>query len=98
MGEIFAAVLREQGASPVVGTTTAGNVAGGKTFALDDGSALEVTVREIVTAGGQVLNGVGVAPDEVVRAPDGAPGDPALERAVALIPEAGQGWSACEPR
>ena len=98
MGEIFAAVLREQGASPVVGTTTAGNVAGGKTFALDDGSALEVTVREIVTAGGHVLNGVGVAPDEVVHAPDDAPGDPALERAVALVPEAGQGWSACEPR
>jgi carboxyl-terminal processing protease len=97
MGEIFTAVLREHGAGPVVGTTTAGSVAGGKTFALDDGSALEVTVREIVTANGRALNGIGVAPDEVVNASsDGDTQDLALERATALVPEAGVAPSGCD--
>jgi carboxyl-terminal processing protease len=91
MGEIFAAVLREHGAGPIIGTTTAGSVAGGKTFALPDGAALEVTVREIATANGHVLNGSGVAPDEVVSASEDDAEDVALQQATAAALTAGSG-------
>ncbi len=88
MGEIFAAAVQENGLATVLGTTTAGSVAGGQLFPLGDGSALNVTVFEVRSATGAVLNGVGVAPDETVvgdRATSPTGADPVLDRALALL-------------
>jgi carboxyl-terminal processing protease len=88
MGEIFAAAVQEYGLGTVLGTTTAGSVAGGQLFPLGDGSALNVTAFEIRSASGAALNGVGVSPDETilgdrVTSPTGS--DPSLDRALAML-------------
>ena len=88
MGEIFAAALHEHGVATLVGTRTAGNVARGDLFPLGDGSALNVTTSDILSAAGAPLNKVGVQPDELVEgdpatSDDGR--DPPLERALALL-------------
>ena len=88
MGEIFAAALHEHGVASLVGTRTAGNVARGDLFPLGDGSALNVTTSEILSAAGAPLNQVGVEPDELVegeRATSDDGRDPPLERALALL-------------
>jgi carboxyl-terminal processing protease len=66
MGEIFAAAIQDYGRGRILGTTTAGSVAAAQVFKLPDGSGLQVTVMEITSASGRVLNGVGVAPDRAV--------------------------------
>jgi carboxyl-terminal processing protease len=88
MGEIFAAAVQEHGAATVLGTNTAGSVAAAQVFGLPDGSGLQVTVFEILSADGKPLNKVGVTPDEVIPpAPTevGSGGDPVLARAVELL-------------
>ncbi len=88
MGEIFAAAVQEHGAATVLGTNTAGSVAAAQVFALPDGSGLQVTVFEILSADGKPLNKVGVAPDEVIPsdATDVASGtDPVLDRAIEIL-------------
>ena len=55
MGEIFAAAVQDQGVATIIGSTTEGNVAGGKMFPLADGSALQVTVLEIQSSAGKRL-------------------------------------------
>jgi carboxyl-terminal processing protease len=66
MGEIFAAAMQEHAVALVIGENTAGSVAAGQVFPLPDGSALQVTVMEIRTGQGKVLNAVGVEPDVMV--------------------------------
>ena len=87
-GEIFAAALHDWGIATVVGTTTAGSVAGGLLFPLADGSALEVTVYDITTTAGTTLNRVGLEPDirvEATRATSEHGEDPVLERALEVL-------------
>ncbi len=88
MGEIFAAAVQEQGVATIIGSTTEGNVAGGKMFPLADGSALQVTVLEIQSSAGKRLNGVGVVPDETVNvdlATALTGDDPVLVRALTIL-------------
>jgi carboxyl-terminal processing protease len=88
MGEIFAAAVQEHGAATILGTNTAGSVAAAQVFGLPDGSGLQITVFEILSADGKPLNKVGVAPDEVITTdPDGQTdgSDPVLARAVELL-------------
>ena len=88
MGEIFAAAVQEHGAATVLGTTTAGSVAAAQVFGLPDGSGLQVTVYEILSADGTQLNKVGVTPDELVNDDPVAVAsgdDPVLARAVELL-------------
>ena len=88
MGEIFASAVQEHGAATVLGSNTAGSVAAAQVFGLPDGSGLQVTVFEILSADGKPLNKVGVVPDEVIQPPtaDGVDGgDPVLARAVQLL-------------
>jgi C-terminal processing protease CtpA/Prc len=76
----------------VLGTRTAGNVAAGQVFPLGDGSALQITVMEILTGEGQPLNRVGLEPNEVVDAGDAPPTtgpDPVLARAIDVLRGAG---------
>ncbi len=88
MGEIFASALQEYGVATVVGTTTAGNVAAAQVYPLGDGSGIQVTVMEILSPHGNTLNGLGVAPDDVVeqQPSDVTAGvDPALDRAREIL-------------
>jgi carboxyl-terminal processing protease len=88
MGEIFASAVQEYRAATIIGTNTAGSVAAAQVFGLPDGSGLQVTVFEILSADGKPLNKVGVVPDEVI-APDAADiaqgSDPVLARAVEIL-------------
>ncbi len=87
-GEIFAAVLREQGVARVVGQTTAGCVGTGQIFGLDGGAGLQVTVAQLLTGQGKVLNKVGVVPDVAVPMTyeDLIAGqDPQIQRAVKYL-------------
>lgn len=87
-GEIFAAVLREQGVARIVGQTTAGCVGTGQIFPLPGGAGLQVTVAELLTGRGKVLNKIGLAPDVDVAMTyqDLIAGhDPQVQRAVTLL-------------
>ncbi len=94
MAELFASAIEEDGAGKVVGSLTAGSVAGSEVFPLGDGSGLQVTVFDIHAADDRVLNGVGVVPDQTVD-PDPAAiaggDDPTLDRAVDLLHAASAG-------
>jgi C-terminal processing protease CtpA/Prc len=73
MAELLAAAIQEQGVGPVIGTRTAGSVAGSVVVPLSDGSAVQITVLRIDTGMGRVLNSVGLQPDIEVRpAPPGS--------------------------
>jgi carboxyl-terminal processing protease len=88
MGEIFASAVQEHGAATILGTGTAGSVAAAQVFGLPDGSALQVTVFEILSADGKPLNKVGVVPDEVIQPDNADPSsgnDPVLARAVEIL-------------
>lgn len=90
MGEIFAAAVQERGVARLFGTTTSGNVAAAQVFPLADGSALQITIMNILSGDGRTLNGVGVKPDvEVSRSnQDLLEGrDPPLDAAVAYLQE-----------
>jgi carboxyl-terminal processing protease len=86
MGEILAAAIQEQHVAPVIGTKTAGAVAGSLVLPLSDGAAVQVTVVRIDSGLGQVLNNIGVQPDVEVRAAlPSSPGDQQLDRALGLL-------------
>ena len=90
MGEIFAAAMRERGVARLVGKQTAGSVAAALVFGLNDGSAVKVTILEINSGNGVVLNGVGVAPDdEMESSPEDldAGRDVPLEHAIIYLRE-----------
>jgi carboxyl-terminal processing protease len=67
MGEILAAALQEEKAATVIGSSTAGSVAGSIVVPLMDGSALQVTTLRITSGRGTPLNTVGVQPDVVIE-------------------------------
>jgi carboxyl-terminal processing protease len=70
MGEILSSALQEAGVARVVGTTTAGSVAGARLFPLSNGGALQITVLTITSGRGTILNDVGVKPDLTVELTD----------------------------
>jgi C-terminal peptidase prc len=70
MGEILGSALQESGVSKVVGTVTAGSVAGARLFPLANGGALQITVLTITSGSGKILNDVGVKPDVTVDLSD----------------------------
>jgi len=71
MGEILASAMQEGSVATLVGTTTAGEVAGSLVVPLSDGSAVQVTTLRIDSGKGVVLNNIGVQPDiELVRTID----------------------------
>jgi len=75
MGEIMAASLQEEGVAMLLGSQTAGSVAGSVVVPLSDGAALQVTTLRIDSGLGTPLNGVGVSPDVSVESPPGETAD-----------------------
>ena len=87
-GEIFAEVLREQGVGQLVGATTAGCVGTGQVFQIAGGGGLQVTVGQLLTGQGKVLNRIGVQPDDAVDLGYQdliAGSDPQLQAAIGLL-------------
>jgi carboxyl-terminal processing protease len=70
MGEILGSALQEAGVTRVVGTQTAGSVAGARLFPLANGGALQITVLTITSGRGAVLNDVGLTPDVAIDLSD----------------------------
>lgn len=66
MAEIFAAAMRERGVARLIGQKTSGNVAASVVFPLDDGSGLQMAIRDIYSGNGVPLNRVGVEPDDAL--------------------------------
>ena len=67
MGEVFAAAIQEHHVGRLVGTTTAGAVAASVFIPLSDGSALQLSVEQVYSGGGALLDRVGVHPDDDVE-------------------------------
>jgi carboxyl-terminal processing protease len=70
MGEILGAALQETGVARVVGTKTAGSVAGARLFSLGNGGAMQITVLTITSGRGVPLNEVGLQPDILIDLSD----------------------------
>jgi carboxyl-terminal processing protease len=90
MGEIFAVNIQEHGVGRLIGQTTMGSVAASQVLPLADGSALQLSIMQILSGQGARLNRTGVQPDDPVelRLEDLQSGrDPQLERALAYLRE-----------
>jgi carboxyl-terminal processing protease len=61
--ELLAAAIKEYQIAPVVGVRTAGSVGLASPQPLSDGSAIQVTIRRLVSPSGAVINKQGVEPD-----------------------------------
>ncbi len=88
MGEVFAAAIQEHKVGRVLGTTTAGAVAASVFLPLSDGSALQLSIEQVYSGGGALLDKVGVHPDEEVELDLDAlrrGHDSQLERAVSVL-------------
>ncbi len=82
--EIVAAVLQDTGRARIVGQRTSGCANAGTLTELADGSAMVITSARLLAGPLQrAVDGPGVEPDELVTR--SAPGDPALEAAVAYL-------------
>jgi carboxyl-terminal processing protease len=87
--EEFSGAVKDLHLGTLIGTRTAGIVAGPATgWALDDGSQLALPAKHVVGADHDLINGIGVAPDyDIPVTPlDLATGrDPDIARALALL-------------
>ncbi len=87
--DAFAGAIRDLSIGPLVGTRTAGAIAGAASpYVLNDGSLLGITEQRSLGANGEPLDGIGVAPDYQVplTAQDVSAGhDPELEKAMSLL-------------
>lgn len=61
--EVLAAAIKEYQVAPLVGTKTAGSTAIAIPQQLSDGSAVQLTVRRLVSPSGAAIDGQGVQPD-----------------------------------
>ncbi len=94
--ELFACDLRDFGRAEIVGTTTKGIGTMQKLFQFDDGSAVVLTVAEIIPYKSKSYNGVGVKPDYEIKLTEkqsNAIGvmddseDPHIQKAFSLLPQ-----------
>ena len=95
--EFFAAALQEYERATLVGTHTTGKGRAQRTYALSDGSAVNLSVEEYFTPKGKSLADTGIAPDIEVALTDeqtanfyflSTDGDPQLQRAVSEVQSA----------
>ena len=86
--EILTAALKEYQVAPIVGVTTAGNVGIAEPRRLADGSAVQLTIRRLVSPSGAQIDRIGVQPDvpvEMTIADLERGDDPQLTRALELL-------------
>ncbi|MHB1454344.1 MAG: S41 family peptidase [Saccharofermentanales bacterium] len=61
--EFFSGCLRDHGKATIIGETTFGKGSGTSTFALDDGSAINLTIFQYYLPSGICIEGIGLEPD-----------------------------------
>ncbi len=87
--DAFCGAVHDLKLGSIVGTRTSGLVSGpAHPHLLNDGSALLLPQHREQTANGEIINGIGVAPDHHIptTAEDLSAGrDPALDKALALL-------------
>ena len=76
--ELLAYAFKKQRLGPLVGSRTAGAVSAGGVYLLPDGCALYLA-RASVKVDGEVLEGVGVSPDEEMVEPELPSADPTVK-------------------
>ena len=67
--EVFTAALKEHGRAWVMGEKSYGKGVVQKLFPLSNGAALQMTVSHYYTPSGQMIEGVGIAPNQVYAMP-----------------------------
>ncbi|GAB2720076.1 S41 family peptidase [Paenibacillus thermoaerophilus] len=90
--EMFSGAIKDLKLGKIVGTKTFGKGVAQTWYRLADGSGLQITTANYLTAGEISINGIGVEPDIVVEnpKPETQPGDPddkQLETAIATVKE-----------
>lgn len=86
--EILAAALKDNGRAKLVGTKTYGKGVMQQILQLEDGNALKITTEEFLTPNGDKIDGIGIAPDEVVKLTTDQEGniiDTQLQKAVEML-------------
>jgi carboxyl-terminal processing protease len=87
--ELVASALKENGRATLVGSTTGGGLGAGLLFPLPDGAGVQVTVAQVVSGQGTVIDNVGVDVDVPAPPPSAADlaagRDPAIDAAVAAL-------------
>jgi carboxyl-terminal processing protease len=83
--ELVASAVRDLDLGHVVGSRTAGEIAGAYFYSLSDASSLEITAFHVLGAKGEKIDNIGVAPDQQATATAAALSagdDPVIDRAV----------------
>lgn len=83
--EAFAAAAQDYGFGRLFGETTSGCLAAGQSVDLADGSAINVTVQEVVSPKKRAINQVGVNPDQTVPNAPTTPNDETLDAAIQWV-------------
>jgi carboxyl-terminal processing protease len=79
--EILSGAVKDSGIGTIVGTTTFGKGLVQRTFPLEDGSAIKVTIARYFTPNGNYINKKGIEPDVRVELPE------ELKRKLVIEPE-----------
>lgn len=85
--EILSGAVKDHEIGTLVGTTTFGKGLVQRTFELEDGSAIKITVSKYYTPAGNYINGVGIEPDVVVEDDAETEADEQLDKALEVIQE-----------
>ena len=83
--EVLVGAIKDHGRAPTVGLKTFGKGSVSTLHRLSDGSGIFFTTARWYTPDGSLIEAEGLEPDIVVEFPDGAAGDPQLERAIEVI-------------
>lgn len=83
--EAFAAAAQDYRFARVLGQTSSGCLAAGRSFDLADGSAINITVEKVVSPQKRAINQVGVKPDQEIPLDPTRTDDPVMQAAVAWL-------------
>jgi len=83
--EILAGAVKDHEIGTIVGETTFGKGVVQRTFELEDGSAVKITVSRYYTPDGNYIQGVGIVPDVIVEYDPDYDGDNQLDKAIEVI-------------
>jgi len=85
--EILAGAIKDHERGVLVGETTFGKGLVQRTFDLDDGSAVKITISKYYTPDGYYIHGIGIEPDVIVEYDPESETDNQLEEAIKIITE-----------
>lgn len=83
--EILSGAIKDHERGVLVGETTFGKGLVQRTFDLDDGSAVKITISKYYTPDGNYIHGVGIEPDVIVEYDPESETDNQLDEAIKII-------------